>query len=260
VRAIEKAVARVIATMRDNLGEELTVADMARVAMFSKFHFTRIFQRVTGVSPGRFLSALRLQQAKRLLVSTSLNVADISIRVGYNSVGTFSARFSRSVGLSPTEYRRLGGFSSRVMVEAGAGQPIPAAGGVVSGKVFARPDLPPGPVFVGLFPSRIPEGRPVRCAVLDQPGTYRLDDVPPGLWYLLAQSAPLPESGQSPFPGEAESSVATHGPLDVRAHTHLDTADLYLAPVRPVDPPVLIALVDLRPGPGPVQPPAAMAA
>ena len=91
----KQAVDRAISTMRENLGEQLTVDDMARAAMFSKFHFTRIFQRVTGVSPGRFLSALRLQRAKQLLVSTSLNVADISLRVGYNSVGTFSSRFTR---------------------------------------------------------------------------------------------------------------------------------------------------------------------
>ena len=96
----EKAVLRAIETMHDRLGDPLTVDDMARAAMFSKFHFTRMFQRVTGVSPGRFLSALRLQRAKELLVSTPMNVADISVTVGYNSVGTFSSRFSRSVGMS----------------------------------------------------------------------------------------------------------------------------------------------------------------
>ena len=81
--------------MRDNIGEELTVDDMARAAMFSKFHFTRVFQRVTGVSPGRFLSAMRLQRAKDLLLTTSMNVADISVHVGYNSVGR-SAPASRA--------------------------------------------------------------------------------------------------------------------------------------------------------------------
>src|SRR5215212_10512242 len=65
-KAIEQAVGRVIETMRENLGEQLTVDDMARTAMFSKFHFSRFFQRVTGVSPGRLLSAMRLQEAKHL--------------------------------------------------------------------------------------------------------------------------------------------------------------------------------------------------
>lgn len=106
--SVEQAVERAIDTMRSNLSEQLTVDDMARAAMFSKFHFTRIFQRVTGISPGRFLSAIRLQEAKRLLTTTRLNVTDISLRVGYNSVGTFSTRFTKSVGLPPTTYRRMG--------------------------------------------------------------------------------------------------------------------------------------------------------
>ena len=59
----EVAVLRAIEEMQDRLGDQLTVDDLARAAMFSKFHFTRMFQRVTGVSPGRFLSALRLQQS-----------------------------------------------------------------------------------------------------------------------------------------------------------------------------------------------------
>ncbi|WP_415624302.1 AraC family transcriptional regulator [Phytohabitans flavus] len=45
---IEKAVHRAIERMHENLAAPLTVEEMARTAMFSKFHFTRIFQRVTG--------------------------------------------------------------------------------------------------------------------------------------------------------------------------------------------------------------------
>src|ERR1044072_6144551 len=103
---IVKAVERVIRTMQDDLGEPITIDDMARTAMFSKFHFSRMFQRVTGISPGRFLSALRLQEAKRLLLTTSMTVADISHLVGYNSIGTFTPRFPGSVGGSPAQDRQ----------------------------------------------------------------------------------------------------------------------------------------------------------
>ena len=68
---VDDAIERVILTMRRRLGEPMTVDDLARTARFSKFHFTRIFQRATGVSPGRFLSAMRLNEAKRLLITTS---------------------------------------------------------------------------------------------------------------------------------------------------------------------------------------------
>lgn len=245
--AIEQAMERVIATMRDNLGEQLTVDDMARAAMFSKFHFTRIFQRVTGVSPGRFLSALRLQQAKQLLVSTTLNVADISVRVGYNSVGTFSSRFTRSVGLSPTTYRRLGGFAHRMPASVNTDN-MDANTGVVSGRVWTRPTNEPSLVFVGLFPTRVPEGRPARCAVLAGPGQYVLDQVPEGVWYVLSQAVTgtAQEALHRPFAGDHALSVATLGPLDVRPDTVIRNADLRLRPMRPVDPPVLLALLDVR--------------
>jgi len=242
----EKAVERVIATMHDNLGEQITIDDMARVAMFSKFHFSRIFQRVTGVSPGRFLSALRLERAKELLTSTSFNVSDISLRVGYTSVGTFSSRFTRSVGLSPTTYRRLRGVAPQIRPETGL-DPTRATG-VVRGTVTpADPDRP-GLTFIGLFPERIPEARPVSCTVLAEPGQFLLDRVPPGSWYLLAHSV-----GESPEQaGEAVSlrgvglAAATVGPLHVGHSAIIENADLTLRPMRSLDPPVLLALLDVR--------------
>lgn len=97
---IVRAVERSIETMREHLDEKLTVDDLARSAMFSRFHFSRVFQRATGVSPRRFLSAMRLEEAKRLLLATSIMVVDIGHQVGYDSVGTFSSRFRSSVGVS----------------------------------------------------------------------------------------------------------------------------------------------------------------
>src|SRR5215204_2433957 len=149
-KAIEQAVGRVIETMRENLGEHLTVDDMARTAMFSKFHFSRVFQRVTGVSPGRFLAAMRLQEAKRLLVSTSLTVTEISHRVGYTSVGTFSSRFRNSVGVSPTTYRQLGGFGGATPIDSRrsyARQRSATVRGEVTSPMTDRLGL----IFVGLF-------------------------------------------------------------------------------------------------------------
>lgn len=244
---VEEAVARVIATMRDKLGEQLTIDDMARSAMFSKFHFSRIFQRVTGVSPGRFLSALRLQEAKQLLVSTSLNVTDISLRVGYNSVGTFSSRFTRSVGLSPTTYRRLGGFTPEIPVDVhrwGPGQ----ASGTVRGHVFPSAQHAPGLVYVGLFPGRIPEGRPARCTILERPGPYVLDHVPEGDWYVLSHSiAGDPDHLMRPVDREPPVPfVGSCGPFAIRPDSVVNGADIRLRPMRPIDPPVLLALLDVR--------------
>ncbi|MEV8506949.1 AraC family transcriptional regulator [Actinoplanes sp. NPDC051475] len=244
--AIHKAVKRAIATMRENLGEALTVDDMARAAMFSKFHFTRIFQQVTGISPGRFLSALRLHQAQHLLVSTSLNVADISQQVGYSSVGTFSSRFSRSVGMSPTTYRRQAGFAPRIVEDEG-GRLVPTAA-TVRGHVVPHGDEHGSRlVFAGLFPDRIPQGRPARCAVLSRPGAFVLRNVPPGTWYLLAQSVPgslCDPDGYRANINEAVS-VASHGPLTVRPDS-VHEVSLAFNRARVLDPPVLLAMLDVR--------------
>lgn len=246
-KAIEQAVGRVIETMRENLGEQLTVDDMARTAMFSKFHFSRVFQRVTGVSPGRFLAAMRLQEAKRLLVSTSLTVTDISHRVGYASVGTFSLRFRNSVGVAPTTYRQLGGAASRN--PAGQRRPLPSQRrqAIVRGEVVSS--LPPlGMVFVGLFADPIPRGQPVRCTVLHDPGRYVLESVPLGTWYLLGHTlaAGLEQAvHEAPDHGLA-LCVGSHGPITIRPDSGTVVANLQLRRLPQPDPGLLRALLDIR--------------
>ncbi|WP_117208742.1 helix-turn-helix domain-containing protein [Allorhizocola rhizosphaerae] len=244
---IEKAVIRVIESMRENLGDELTMDDLARTARFSKFHFSRIFQRVTGITPGRFLSALRLQKAKQLLVSTDLNVTDISHRVGYTSVGTFSTRFSSSVGISPATYRRLGGYVPAFAPQvAQAGDGASRAGAVVRGRVLAAPTVPSGAIFIGLFPDRLHQGRPAAHALLRQPGPYVLRDVPLGTWHLLVHLVP----GNHPpavMPGEMPSYVGRTDPIIIRSPHELCTTDVLLRPMHLFDPPVLLAMIDVRP-------------
>ncbi|MDM4719249.1 helix-turn-helix transcriptional regulator [Micromonospora sp. WMMA1363] len=227
--------------MHDNLGEQLTIDDMARAAFFSKFHFSRIFQRATGISPGRFLSALRLQRAKQLLVSTSLNVADVSLRVGYASVGTFSSRFTRSVGLSPTTYRRLGGYTSHVPV-ADTHSVTSRPTGSLRGRVVPASNVLVDRVFVGVFPDRIPEGRPVQCCVLNEPGEFVLDRVPVGVWHVLAHSVGPDLLGQ---PSAEVGAVGSSGPILIRRDGVVEL-QLSLQPMRILDPPVLLVLEDVR--------------
>ncbi|CCH31211.1 Transcriptional regulator, AraC family [Saccharothrix espanaensis DSM 44229] len=245
VQVIERAVGQVIDSMHANIGEQFTIDDMARTANYSKFHFSRAFQRVTGVSPGRFLAAIRLQEAKRLLVATSLTVTDISHRVGYTSVGTFSSRFRSSVGVSPTTFRQSGGFTRHIPM---ARRAVDARTAVVQGEISA-PAGPPGLLFIGLFQDGIPQGAPIRCTVLRRPGSYLLSCVPPGTWHLLAQSVALGREsmlGDGPFAHDLALSVASHGPVTIRPGRPVERADLTLRPICNLDPPVLLALLDVR--------------
>jgi AraC-like DNA-binding protein len=244
----EKAMTRVVEVMRENLGEQLTVDDLARAAMFSKFHFSRIFLQVTGVSPGRFLSAMRLQEAKRLLLATSLSVTEISHRVGYASVGTFSSRFRVSVGVSPSTYRRLGGFTTRGCVDTWREPLAGRCRASVHGHVRPPGQGATGLIFLGLFPDVLPVGKPVRCTVLRRPGSFELLDIPLGSWHLLCYSVTA-EPGQAiPSPRSEDNGVyvGSHGPITVRPETGERFVEIKLRPMSPLDPPVLPALLDER--------------
>jgi AraC-like DNA-binding protein len=235
---IETAVERVIRAMRENLGEVITIDDMARTAMFSKFHFTRIFQRVTGISPGRFLSALRLQEAKRLLLTSSMTVADISHVVGYNSIGTFSSRFRASVGVSPTEYRQFGGYVAPLDEPE---QESGVRGTTVRGHVSDPEEHDPGNVVVGVFNDRIAQGVPVRHTTLQGSGSFVLEDVPEGTWYVQAHAV---EIGFD-HPDPEMACLAAYGPVTVRQGVPVLGVELRLRGRRIFDPPPLLAQLDL---------------
>lgn len=239
---MEDVVERVVTAASRRLADELTLDELAKMAMFSKFHFARAFRQVTGVSPGRFLSAMRLHEAKRLLVTTSLTVADISCRVGYASVGTFTSRFSASVGVPPGSFRRLGGCTP--VIAAGDVLPDPR-GATVTGWISTPRSAFHGSTFVGVFPGPVPEGRPTRCTVLERTDRWAFVDLPPGRWFVLAVSvSPLPTGTALPLAGERPTMVGRVGPVDILPGMRLTDVEVRLKPMRRTDPPVLLALLD----------------
>jgi AraC-like DNA-binding protein len=85
--------------------DRLTVADMAAAAMLSPAHFSREFRKAFGETPHQYLLTRRLQRASELLRHTDWTVADICMRVGLESVGSFTSSFRRMFAMTPTEYR-----------------------------------------------------------------------------------------------------------------------------------------------------------
>jgi AraC family transcriptional regulator len=244
---LNQAMRRVITMMYERVGDELTVDDLARTAVYSKFHFSRTFRRITGVSPGRFLSALRFQEAKRLLVHTSLSVAEISNQVGYSSLGTFSTRFKKFIGVTPTEYRRAYGGGG-VFPPPSLGPGPDAATATVVGGVDATLVGEHGQLFLGLFPDPVPRRTPVCATVLPAPGAYELGKVPAGTWYLLAQGVAgptVPSRGSTA--GMQAGSVGRLGPITVAPGEVVALDELRLRPMGTLDLPVLPAPFASRP-------------
>jgi AraC family transcriptional regulator len=244
---VEMAIGRTIEMMWDRLGDQITVDDMARTARFSKFHFSRLFRGTTGVTPGRFLTAVRLQRAKHLLARTRLSVAEVGRHVGYASVGTFSSRFTASVGVSPSVYRRLGGTVPRIQVNSGGCEPRSTV--VLRGRVTAADPVPAGPIFVGVFPDRLPAGRPVAYTVLSRPGAFAVHRVPPCTWHLYAHVAPFGHVADPPDRARGPAVyIGCAGPVEVATDGVHGAPDIALRPIGIFDPPVLLPAVTQSPG------------
>jgi len=248
VAAHRRAVERVITSARERLCEPISLQDMSRVAYLSTFHFNRVFHQITGLPPAKFISAMRLDEAKRLLLNTNLSITDISFEVGYNSLSTFTRRFNQRVGLGPREFRYLAERIKPSSVESLCahyaeltGRPSPR----ISVEGFV--DLPKpggGPIFVGLFRAHIPQSRPVGGALLTSPGAFRIGPVPDGIYYLLAAALPrLADTLGYLLPDSANLSVgAWNGPVIVRDGRASGQFNISLRPMALTDPPLLISL------------------
>jgi AraC family transcriptional regulator len=232
-----RAVERVITAMHQRLDEDFSLEEMAHVAYMSPFHFNRIFRQLTGVPPCQFMSALRLESARRLLLTTKLSVTEVCLEVGYSSLGTFVRRFTDLTGLSPRGLRRLA--RSPVLLEP-APEPCPLHSGV-SGRVAGPADFK-GLIFVGLFNSPIPKGRPAGCAVLGAPGPFLIASAPDGSYHLLA-------AGFREGTGCLRPETALRGggqTVRLRDGRAEGSNDLELRPAMPTDPPILMTFPALR--------------
>lgn len=89
-----------------NLSDDISLAQLARVAGLSPFHFSHAFRWNTGVSPYRFVRNVRLEQAARLLRHTRLSVVEIALRCGFYSASHFASAFQKALGMTPGQCRR----------------------------------------------------------------------------------------------------------------------------------------------------------
>ncbi len=86
-------------------GEALDIPALARVAIASPKHFIRSFRRAFGETPHQYLLRRRIERAKELLRETDASVTEISLEVGFRSLGSFSTAFRALVGEPPSRYR-----------------------------------------------------------------------------------------------------------------------------------------------------------
>lgn len=242
VRSHYESVERVISAMRNHIDQPLSLGSMARIALASRYHFNRTFRQVTGVPPSQFLYALRLEKARRLLLQTQLKVIDICYDVGYNSVGTFTRRFTDLLGVSPTSFRDMARSSiKRLPHYRNSGLSAKDNSRcTVSGFVKAPPRFN-GLVFVGLFETPIPQGKPLACAAPSADGFYSIEDAPEGEFYLFALGLKHPIHAPGCF--DYETALRGGGyALRVSRDSVEGSTYVRLRPPSPFDPPILLVL------------------
>jgi AraC family transcriptional regulator len=83
----------------------LELKEMAAAAGMSKYHFLRVFRRLTGVTPHRYLISARLRRAALALASSRRPIIAIALDAGFGDLSTFNKTFRAVFGLTPTGYR-----------------------------------------------------------------------------------------------------------------------------------------------------------
>ncbi len=245
-RSHQGAIERVIEVMRKQFAEPLSLNDMADVACLSPYYFNRVFHRAIGLPPCEFLAALRLDAAKRLLLTTELSVTDICFAVGYNALGSFTSRFTQQIGFSPRHLRlqmnhAKNSYARGIKSISSSMQPIQRHASL-TGHVDT-PGLSEGLIYIGVFPKPIPQGKPISCTMLTAPGPFRLGPLPAGWYYLMAAAFPLSADPRNTLlPGTA-CLVGVKGLIIIQEKKECPAVEICLRAPRFTDPPILTALL-----------------
>lgn len=92
--------------IRNHFQEDLTVAKLARYVGLNRSYLTTVFQSVLQMSPQQFLMRFRMTRAAQLLRENNLSVGEVARSCGYPAPLTFSKAFKRTLGVTPSRYRR----------------------------------------------------------------------------------------------------------------------------------------------------------
>jgi AraC family transcriptional regulator len=92
--------------VEDHLDEEISLQQLADVAELSRYHFARAFKQSFGMPPHRYHMSRRMERAKALLEVPARSVTEVGLMLGFAETSSFTTSFHRSVGVTPSDYRR----------------------------------------------------------------------------------------------------------------------------------------------------------
>jgi AraC-like DNA-binding protein/ligand-binding sensor protein len=91
--------------IQEHQTENLRLGHVAKAVNTSTFYFCKMFKKVTGINFTDYLSRVRIEKSKNLLLNPNLRVSEIAFEVGFQSLTHFNRVFKKILGQSPTEYR-----------------------------------------------------------------------------------------------------------------------------------------------------------
>jgi AraC-like DNA-binding protein len=91
--------------IQQHQADDLSLGEVARAVNTSTFYFCKMFKKYTGINFTDYLSRVRIEKSKNLLLNPNLRVSEIAFEVGFQSLTHFNRVFKKILGQSPTEYR-----------------------------------------------------------------------------------------------------------------------------------------------------------
>jgi AraC family transcriptional regulator len=95
---------RAIEFIRENLGKNLSLAEISAVVDMSPYHFCRLFKRGTGFSPHQYVRVEKINRARHLLKEHQLSLVEIANELGFSDQSHFTRTFRAVVGVTPSRY------------------------------------------------------------------------------------------------------------------------------------------------------------
>jgi len=99
-------IARAKQFIQDHQEEDLSLGQVARSVNTSSFYFCKLFKKATGLNFTEYVSRVRVEKAKNLLLNPNLRISEIAYEIGFQSITHFNRVFRKLVGHSPSEYRK----------------------------------------------------------------------------------------------------------------------------------------------------------
>lgn len=106
IKCENQIIGRAVEEISKNIRHKYTVKDLAASINVSVTYLSRLFTTHLGMSPGKYITQIRLQECKALIREGELSIGEIAEQMGYASIQHFSAQFKNWFGLSPSEYAK----------------------------------------------------------------------------------------------------------------------------------------------------------